>query len=259
MNRRPDGAEASDGGVRISVCMAVYNGANFIQAQIASILPQVGDRDEIIIVDDGSRDNTIAVIEEFCDKRIRIVRQEQNRGVVQTFGRALEEARGEIIFLSDQDDIWRSDKVRKFLELLASQPGVTVAMSDAVIIDATGNAISGPKFGSKRFHRGVLPNLVRNRYQGSAMAFRRSILEYCLPFPPGIPMHDAWIGLVNQLVGKAGFVNEPLLYYRRHGSNDSPDMHAPVMKMIRWRWALIKNLALLYVRKIGLRKRRLGK
>lgn len=244
--------------MNVSVCMAARNGANFIEKQIASILPQLGNNDELIVVDDASQDNTVAIVESFRDERIRIIRQAPNRGVVRTFGRVLQEAKGEIIFLTDQDDVWRADKVEKFLEAFRTHPEITVVMSDLVIIDANGKIVSGPKFGSRKFHQGLLRNLVRNRYQGSAMAFRRQILEYCLPFPADIPIHDVWIGLVNQLVGKAAFIAEPLLLYRRHGSNDSPDKHAPVMKMIRWRWALMKGLTWLYVRKIAFRRHELG-
>lgn len=233
--------------------MAVHNGANFIAEQIASILPQLAQQDEFVIVDDASKDNTIAIVEGFHDERIRIVRNEQNRGVVRSFGRALEAAEGEIIFLTDHDDVWRADKVEKFLKAFESHPDVTVVMSDIVIIDAAGRIVSTQKFGSKKFHEGVLLNLVSNRYQGSAMAFRRSILEYCLPFPSDIPIHDVWIGLVNQFVGKAAFIGEPLLLYRRHGNNDSPETHAPLMRMIRWRWALVKNLTWFYVRRMAKR------
>jgi len=230
--------------------MAVRNGANFIEEQIASILPQLGGEDEFVIVDDASKDNTVDIVEGFHDERIRIVSHEHNRGVVQSFGRALEEAKGEIIFLTDHDDIWRADKVEKFLEIFKTRPAVTVVMSDLVIIDAAGKIISGPKFGTKNFHEGVLHNLIRNRYQGSAMAFRRSILEYCLPFPADTPIHDMWIGMVNQFVGEAAFIDEPLLFYRRHGSNDSRATHAPLTQMIRWRWALIKNLIGFYTQRM---------
>jgi len=241
--------------ISVSVCMAVRNGANFIKEQIGSILPQLGDTDEFVIVDDASQDNTIAMIESFRDERIRIVRHERNRGVVQSFGRALAEARGEIIFLTDHDDIWRADKVSKFLAAFKSDPELTVMMSDLVIIDAAGNVISGPKFGSRKFHRGLLRTLLKNGYQGSAMAFRRSILAYCLPFPKDIPIHDVWIGLVNRFVGEAGFIPEPLLLYRRHGKNDSPDTHASITKMLRWRWSLIKHLASRYFRTVAFRGR----
>ena len=246
--------EILSGSVKVSVCMAVRNGSNFIEEQIASILPQLGSNDEFVIVDDDSKDNTIAIVEGFHDQRIRVISHEQNRGVVQSFGRALEEARGEIIFLTDHDDIWRADKVEKFLEMFKTHPDVTVIMSDLVIIDMAGKIISGPKFGTKKFHEGVLHNLIRNRYQGSAMAIRRSVLEYCLPFPADIPIHDMWIGLVNQFVGEAAFIGEPLLLYRRHGSNDSRATHAPLTQMIRWRWAVIKNLVELYLRKSTLRR-----
>jgi glycosyltransferase involved in cell wall biosynthesis len=247
--------EVLSGSVKLSVCMAVRNGSNFIEEQIASILPQLGDEDEFVLVDDASKDNTVEIIEGFHDERVRIIRHEQNRGVVQSFGRALEEARGEIIFLTDHDDIWRADKVEKFLEIFTTRPAVTVVMSDLVIIDAAGKIISAPKLGTKKFHEGVFHNLIRNRYQGSAMAFRRSILEYCLPFPADIPIHDMWIGLVNQFVGEAAFIDEPLLFYRRHGNNDSPATHAPLLQMIRWRWALVRNLSWLYLRQMSAKGR----
>lgn len=247
VNNRPD----SDTQIRISVCMAVHNGANFIRDQIASILPQLGPRDEFIIVDDASEDDTCTIVDRFADNRIRVIRQERNQGVVRSFGRSLTNARGQIVFLADHDDIWREDKVEKYLAVFDRHPDVTVVMSDLVVIDATGRRIGGPKFGYRGVEPGILHNLIRNNYQGSAMAFRASVLDYCLPFPEDIPIHDVWIGLVNQFVGKAAFIPEPLLLYRRHGMNDSPDRHAPIPQMIRWRWALMKNLALLYMRKLA--------
>lgn len=239
--------------------MAVRNGSNFIREQIASILPQLGSEDELVIVDDASLDDTVAIIEGFCDCRIRVIRQANNRGVIQSFGHALQEAKGEIIFLSDHDDLWRADKVEKFMDMFRKCPEVTVILSDLVIIDASGKIASEPRFKNKRFHPGALHNIVRNRYHGSAMAFRRAVLEFCLPFPRDIPMHDMWIGIANQFFGKAGFIGEPLLMWRRHGSNDSPIVHAPLLQMIRWRWALTKNLVLLYVRRRALKRHAIGR
>ena len=232
----------------ISVCMATYNGERFIREQLSSILGQLGDDDEIVLVDDASTDNTVNIAEEFSDKRIRILRQVGNRGVLKTFERALEEAVGEIIFLADQDDIWRPDKVPKIKGLLSTRPDLSLILSDSYIVDACGHIISETRFTSGRFHPGALQNFIRNRYLGCAMAFRRSILEYCLPFPADTPMHDMWIGIINQLVGKTGFIDEPLMSYRRHDGNLSPQNHAPLAQMIRWRWALAKNLARFHVR-----------
>jgi glycosyltransferase involved in cell wall biosynthesis len=235
--------------------MATHNGARFIHEQLASILGQLSNDDEMVIVDDASNDGTVAIVESFFDNRIRIVRQAHNYGVLKTFGRALDEARGEIIFLADQDDVWRADKVLKIKGMFSGFPDLSLVLSDLSIIDADGNITVETRSKSGKFHPGVLHNLVRNRYRGCAMAFRRSILRYCLPFPADIPMHDMWIGIVNQLVGRTGFINEPLMFYRRHNTNKSPAKHTSVAQMIRWRWALVKNLVLLYPR-IWILKRR---
>jgi glycosyltransferase involved in cell wall biosynthesis len=234
--------------------MAVHNGSKYIEEQIASILPQLSNYDEVVIVDDMSLDDTIAIIERLQDKRIHIVRQDSNRGVIQTFGHALKEAKGEILFLCDQDDVWRSDKVAECLKIFMDRPDITMVISNVQIIDAYGKITSDDKTEQRGFSPGVLSNLVRNHYQGSAMVFRRRILKCCLPFPADIPMHDIWIGIVNQFVGKSVFIDEPLLFYRRHGSNKTPDAHAPLKKMIQWRWVIVKNLVLLYLRNRASRK-----
>lgn len=234
--------------MKISVCMATYNGERFIHEQLASIVGQLSNDDEIIVVDDVSSDRTLAIVENFRDPRIRIVQQERNSGVIKTFNRALEAASGDIVFLADQDDIWRADKVSMVKEKFLASPELSLVLSDSFIIDADGNVTAESRFKNTKFHPGAVQNFIRNQYLGCAMAFRRSILRYCLPFPADIPMHDMWIGIVNQLVGKTGFIDEPLMSYRRHDSNASPQSHAPMAQMIRWRWALGKNLALLWVR-----------
>jgi glycosyltransferase involved in cell wall biosynthesis len=228
--------------------MATYNGERFIHEQLASIVGQLSSDDEIIVVDDVSSDRTLAIVENFRDPRIRIVQQERNSGVIKTFNRALEAASGDIVFLADQDDIWRADKVSKIKEKFLASPEVSLVLSDSFIIDADGNVTAESRFKTTKFHPGAVRNFIRNQYLGCAMAFRRSILRHCLPFPADIPMHDMWIGIVNQLVGKTEFIDEPLMSYRRHDSNASPQSHASLAQMIRWRWALGKNLALLWVR-----------
>ena len=240
--------------MKISVCMATYNGERFLREQLSSILSQLGNVDEIVLVDDSSTDETVHIAEKFSDSRIRIFRQARNCGVLKTFERALEEAGGEIIFLADQDDIWRPNKVSKIMSLFSDRPDLSLVLSDSFIVDARGQIISETRFRSGRFHSSALQNFIRNRYLGCAMAFRRSILGYCLPFPCDIPMHDMWIGIVNQFVGKTAFINEPLMSYRRHDRNATPESHAPIGQMILWRWALAKNLALLWVRTLLRRK-----
>lgn len=94
----------------ISVCMATYNGEEYIKEQLESILCQLGEMDEIIISDDGSTDNTLNIIESYNDSRIKIHINTGKHGFVYNFENALQKAKGEYIFLSDQDDIWLPEK-----------------------------------------------------------------------------------------------------------------------------------------------------
>jgi glycosyltransferase involved in cell wall biosynthesis len=238
----------------VSVCMATYNGERFLHEQLSSILSQLSDNDELVIVDDASQDSTTTVISSFADRRVRLLREKCNRGVLKTFESALREARGEIIFLADQDDVWRADKIAKVSELFSVRPDLSLVLSDYSIIDAEGNIILESQFGSNGFHGSVFRTIVRNQYQGCIMAFRRSILADCLPFPEDIPMHDMWIGVINQLTGRAALIADPLVFYRRHDRNETPGVHAPWLQMFRWRWALVRNLG----RFLARRKQRKG-
>ncbi len=227
--------------MRISVCMAAYNGHRFIETQLRSILCQLGAEDELVLVDDGSRDNTVEIVAGLGDARIRVLRNAQNRGVIRTFERALTLAQGDLIFLSDQDDVWRSDKVAQFKTLFETHPEITLALSNAEVIDAEGNMIRESWFSNRPFKRGVWANLYKNRYLGCGMVFRRSVLDRCLPFPKDIPMHDMWIGIMGQLSGRVHFIEEPLIRYRRHGGNTAVT-RAPLFQMIQWRIGLVKSI-----------------
>jgi glycosyltransferase involved in cell wall biosynthesis len=228
---------------RVSVCMAAHNGAHFIREQVESILGQLAADDELVVVDDASRDETVAILESFSDPRLRVVRQAHNCGILKSFERALQEAKGEILFLCDQDDVWRGDKVAEMLKVFDRSAETTLVLSNGELIDGGGQSLGQALHAGDRLSLGVLANLIKNRYQGSTMAFRREILDAALPFPEGIPMHDSWIGLVNGLVGKAFYLPQKLVYYRRHGENATSREHGPVGRMAAQRWGLMKALA----------------
>lgn len=227
---------------RISACMASYNGELYIEEQTRSILSQLGARDELIIVDDCSQDRTVEIIRSFHDPRIKLLHNAGNRGVVKTFERALSHASGELVFLSDQDDVWRADKVEKIRAFFAGRPMAALAVSDARVIDAAGREISSSWVRARAFHPGALQTILKNRYLGCAMAFRKSVLAVCLPFPERIPMHDMWIGALSSCFGEVGFLPDPLVAYRRHGKNETSGHHAPLGRMIAWRWNLATAL-----------------
>ena len=102
----------------ISVCIATYNGEKYIKEQLDSIIPQLGHEDEIVISDDGSSDSTLDIINSINDERIRITVNQGKHGVNSNFNNALLHAKGDFIFLADQDDIWLSGKVAECLKAL---------------------------------------------------------------------------------------------------------------------------------------------
>lgn len=221
----------------------MHNGADYLAPQVQSILDQLGQSDEMVIVDDCSRDASVQIINSFGDSRIRLLRNASNLGVLATFERALRESVGDILFLSDQDDIWQPDKVERVISLFASDPAITMVVSDAQVIDAAGNVTAQSFFRQRgAFSAGVLHNLAKNKYLGCTMAFRRSMLEHFLPIPSDTPMHDIWFGLVNDIYGKTRYIGQPLIAYRRHGGNVSPSVGAPILQKLVWRWRLVKNL-----------------
>jgi glycosyltransferase involved in cell wall biosynthesis len=229
--------------MKISVCMATYNGERYLQEQLGSILSQLGANDELIIVDDASQDATCGIVERLRDPRIQLIRNEANQGVLASFETALRQTTGEIIFLSDQDDVWHPEKVSRFMRLFETRPEITLAISDARIIDGDGRVITQSRTAANKHHSdGILRNIIINRYMGCTMAFRRNTLRFCLPFPPSIPMHDMWIGILNEIYGETELLYEPLINHRRHGGNTSPNKHVGYSKMLRWRIHLIYNL-----------------
>ena len=215
---------------RVSVCMAAYNGQQFIEAQLRSIVPQLSAEDEIVIVDDKSRDATVQRILAYratltvLDPRVRLIQHEINRGVVGTFEDALRAATGDVLFLCDDDDLWVEDRVEKVLAEFGRDSQVQVVCTGVSLIDEEGLPMADQSFlGHRKFSASVLTNLWHNQFQGSAMAFRASLLEHVLPLPAGyLFLHDAWIGLLNTLTGgKTVYLEEPLLLYRRHSGNYS--------------------------------------
>lgn len=230
--------------VRVSVCMAVHNGERFLQPQVDSILLQLRSGDELIVVDDASTDHSPAVLESLRDPRLRLYRNHQNLGVLRSFEMALQRASGEIIFLSDHDDVWLPGKVAASLAVFAANPDVTMVVTDAKLIDENGSVTHDSFFAERgRFAAGFLHNFLQNKYLGCTLSFRRSMLRYFLPIPADVPMHDMWFGLLNAIYGKTFFIDEPLTAYRRHAGNSTPLVTSgQVGKILRWRWRLATNI-----------------
>lgn len=202
----------------ISVCIATFNGEGFVREQLLSVLNQLSDNDEIVIADDGSADGTVATVNSIGDKRIRWIAGGQRLGVVKNFETVLSAARGEIIFLCDQDDIWLPGKVAHSVQVLKTH---LLVVTDCVVVDESLNELSPSFFAIRKSGKGIVRNLWKNSYLGCCMAFRRELLDICLPIPSAIPMHDMWIGLLANVRGNVKFSSQKCSLYRRHSKNAS--------------------------------------
>jgi len=202
----------------ISVCMATYNGERFVEQQIASILCQLESDDELIISDDGSVDTTCSILKSFDDPRILMVANPNPGSPIRNFEHALRHARGNLVFLADQDDVWEHNKIAVQAGLLDK---FDLVVSDCCLIDTNGALLADSFFDLHGSGSGFFKNLYKNSFLGCCMAFRRSVLEKSLPFPPAIAMHDIWIGLLAELCGTTYFCPDKLVRYRRHSNTAS--------------------------------------
>lgn len=224
----------------ISVCIATYNGARYINTQVLSILSQLGAKDELVVSDDGSKDDTIRILESLNDERIRIFYNQGQHGVVPNFENALKHSSGDIIFFSDQDDIWDEKKVERCVEALND---VDLVIHNSKVFYEEGNHLNEDFFKLRNSGSGYWKNIIKNSFVGCCMAFRKEVKEYVLPFPKHILWHDMWIGLMVEKYGETKFIDDQLLYYRRHGDNAS----ATSEKSTFSRWFQIKyRLQMLY-------------
>jgi len=226
----------------ISVCLACFEGGQFIEQQLASILVQLSSQDEVVISDDGSADDTVAIVNNLNDSRIVWAGIGGKLGVVKNFERALQTAKGEFIFLADQDDLWLPGKVDACVKLLQSH---LLVVTDCKVVDSNLKEIKPSFFEVRRSGPGLVHNILTNSYLGCCMAFRRELLNVALPIPKNAPMHDMWLGLIAEKIGNVTFLNQPYLLYRRHQHNATPmsgESRLSVFKKIKYRLVLISLL-----------------
>ena len=233
----------------ISVCIATYNGERFIREQIDSILRQMSSDDEIIVSDDGSTDNTISIINSIDDKRIRVIEGPRKQSPTSNFECALKASKGDFIFMSDQDDVWKPNKVNICMEWLQRYDCV---VSDAEVTDSSLNPLYPSLYAIMQVRQGRIYNTIwKNGYTGCCMAFRRNVLEASLPFPKDIPMHDIWIGNVAAYKYNVKFIPDTLIYFRRHEDTTSCNGKGSkysIWQQMKFRWSVIKNIANLYIK-----------
>jgi glycosyltransferase involved in cell wall biosynthesis len=202
-----------------SVVLASYQGERFIGEQLDSITPQLSPDDEIIISDDASTDATLAVVAQRHDKRIRVLSNKARVGYIDNFQRAINQSSGDVIFFSDQDDVWLPGKVAIFDRVLRHNFCVS---SDAVVVDEHLRQIYPSYFqwrGTRSFSAWSI--FLKPPIIGATLACTRQYLDRLLPLPPGIP-HDFWISFNAAWDDALEIVHAPQILYRRHSDALSP-------------------------------------
>lgn len=226
-----------DEDVRVSVCLAAYRGAPYIEAQIRSILEQLDPCDELVVVDDASPDATAQIVATIDDSRIVLIHNAVNLGYVRTFERALQAARGQYLFLADQDDLWLPGRLEAMLHALAQCAVVSTSVS------VLGDLNSRPRFrlrasDSERHLANLVGILVGYRpYTGCAMALRRDILHSVVPIPRFVhESHDLWLAIIANTHRQNLHLEAPSIARRLHDGNQTPLGWRGPRAILRARW-----------------------
>lgn len=221
----------------VSIAMCTYNGARFLQKQLDSFSKQTRLPDEVVVCDDGSTDNTLEILEIWAKTvsfSVRIIRNETNLGYAQNFGKAVSLCTCDVIFFSDQDDIWEPEKIEKMTDIFENEPEICLIVSDGYIIDENDQRQTGgiQETNQLWFYDEpatfcvVHPSLEDCYPQGCASAIRASLKSVFLPVPPHWS-HDTWLQVTYHLYadrcGKV--ISESLFSYRRHSGNTMGGTH----------------------------------
>jgi glycosyltransferase involved in cell wall biosynthesis len=233
--------------MKISIALCTYNGERYLLEQLKSIASQTLKPDELIVSDDKSADKTLDILylfKEICLFPMYIYENESKLGTMRNFEKIIQLCEGEIIVLSDQDDIWKPDKLEKISAEFEKSPDIGYVFSDAELVDEQLTHIQRRLWKSlgfqgvryRQFVRGDQFSCLfrRNIVTGATMAFRSSLKNLILPFPLDTAwLHDGWIAIIASSAGMYGRpLPEPLVLYRQHsGQQIGAPRKASILKI----------------------------
>ncbi len=214
--------------MKLSIALTTYNGARYLEPQLASFVAQTRRPDELVVCDERSTDATGKILADFqaaAPFPVRVITNEQRLGIIANFEKAVGLCTGEIVFLSDQDDSWHPDKLARHEAIYASQPDVGLVFSDAEIVGSDLQPL-GVRMNQRL---GVTPDrlaqlsgdralhlLIRRPFLlGCTLSFRADLRRYLAPFPDN-QLHDNWIPFALASVTKFQGIADPLIDYRSH-------------------------------------------
>jgi glycosyltransferase involved in cell wall biosynthesis len=219
---------------RTSVALCTRNGALFVETQLRSILTQHTVPDELVVSDDESSDTTIDIVRSLAGEfsaagiTVTILENPEPLGVTANFEQAIAATTGDIIFLSDQDDVWHPDRLSRALLEFDTRPELDLLFADARLVDGAGSPLGSTLFdtldvdldtrAAVRAGKAFPILIKRNIATGATIAFRRRLLELASPFPHAW-LHDEWLTMIAACSGALDLINEQLIDYRQHGDN----------------------------------------
>lgn len=226
--------------MKVSIALASYNGASFLETQLDSFLAQTRPPDELVVTDDASNDATWDQLTRFQQDapfEVRLYRNSENVGYVANFEKALALATGDIIFLSDQDDYWLPGKLARMLSEFANHPETSVVTCDQALADGNLHLTGQTSMEHLRLAGGSPGDMFT---VGCCSALRSSARDLVLPVPPSALSHDIWMHFVGEHLGRR-VVPEALQHHRRHSQNTSiypygPNYRPSRVKQIKQQW-----------------------
>ena len=242
--------------MKLSVAFIVYNGSNYMEQQLDSILNQTVKVDEIVVCEDNSTDNTNEILEKYNKANpglFKILHNSQNLGSNKNAEKAIQHCNGDIVFLSDHDDEWLPNKVERTLQYFEQNPQINGVFSNGYLMNAqseidTKNALwdsmSFP-FTQLKNNSALLREYIHtneNSATGAAMAFRRKLSFLDQPFPSiKFLIHDRWISMNLSNDNSLGFIEDKLIKYRLHPKQETGGKKAEMQKFIQMNWDLLNN------------------
>ena len=213
---------------KVDVLLATYNGEKYLKEQIDSILEQTYSDFRLLISDDGSTDDTRKILEEYKNKdsRIQVFFQESNLGVVKNFEFLLKKVESAYYMFSDQDDIWKAEKIEKSLNKIEND-NCDLVYSDLEVVDEKLNVTYESYWKLKGIYNKIkkynnFESLYLNNFvTGCTIISKKELIDTYLPLPntSKYVLHDYWISLILSQNGKIDYIEEPLIKYRQHKNN----------------------------------------
>ncbi|NBL00422.1 MAG: glycosyltransferase family 2 protein, partial [Erysipelotrichia bacterium] len=214
----------------VTILLTTFNAENFLVEQIESILHQTYSNIELVIHDDASDDRTCSIIEDYCQKysNIKLIKNNHNIGCVNNFESAISSCSAKYIALSDQDDIWARNKLEMQMQnLLRYEKGhksmPIMVHSDLMMIDESNRVLYRSYFQFRKYklkkHKDLGHILGPCGVMGNTILFNDALKKLIIPFPHNLSIHDYWIALITELLGKRITIYSPLVQYRIHSNN----------------------------------------